>query len=84
MVHFGEACGQIVLPDKSLLLGQKLVENAKMEKSKMQHFDLFKTLCSRFVIDFWRENSNFFFEWKVSKQVMYFHIDLVLEHGNFF
>ena len=47
----------------------------------MQHFDLFKTLCSRFVIDFWRENSNFFFEWKVSKQVMYFHIDLVLNRG---
>ena len=27
-----EACGQKVLPDRSLLLGQKLVENAKIKK----------------------------------------------------
>ena len=27
-----EACGQIVLPDRSLLIGQKLVENAKIKK----------------------------------------------------
>ena len=27
-----EACGQIVLPDRSLLIGQKMVENAKIEK----------------------------------------------------
>ena len=25
-----EACGQTVLPDRSLLIGQKLVENAKI------------------------------------------------------
>ena len=29
-----EACGQTVLPDMSLLIGQKLVENAKIEKFK--------------------------------------------------
>ena len=29
-----EACGQTVLPDRSLLIGQKLVENAKIEKLK--------------------------------------------------
>ena len=29
-----EACGQTVLPDRSLLIGQKLVENAKNEISK--------------------------------------------------
>ena len=28
------AYGQIVLPDRSLLIGQKLVENAKIEKFK--------------------------------------------------
>ena len=33
MVHFGEflkyeACGQTVLPDRSVLIGEKLVENA--------------------------------------------------------
>ena len=33
-----EACGQPVLPDKSLLIGQKLVENAKIEKTQMRHF----------------------------------------------
>ena len=26
-----EACGQIVLPDRSILIGQKLVKNAKIE-----------------------------------------------------
>ena len=43
MVQFGEfwkpeACGQTVLPDKSVLIGQKLVENAKI---KMRHFESF-------------------------------------------
>ena len=27
-----KACGKTVLPDRSLLIGQKLVENAKIEK----------------------------------------------------
>ena len=35
-VHFGEACGQIVLPDRLVLVGQKLVENAKFQ---MRHFE---------------------------------------------
>ena len=40
MVYFGEflkteACGQTVLPDRSVLIGQKLVENAKIQ---MRHF----------------------------------------------
>ena len=34
-----EACGQTVVPDRSLLLGQKLVENAKI--LKMRHFGWF-------------------------------------------
>ena len=34
-----EVCGKTVLPDKSISIGQKLVENAKTEKSKMRHFD---------------------------------------------
>ena len=29
-----EACGQTVLPDRSILIGQKLVENAKIQKFK--------------------------------------------------
>ena len=33
-----EVCGQTVLPDRSILIGQKLTENAKMAKSQMRHF----------------------------------------------
>ena len=33
-----EACGQTVLPDMSVLIGQKLVENAKIEINQMRHF----------------------------------------------
>ena len=31
-----EACGQTVLPDRSVLIGQKLMENAKIQ---MRHFE---------------------------------------------
>ena len=46
MVHFGEclkteACGQTVLPDMSVLIGQKLVENAKIKYSLQQSKDDF-------------------------------------------
>ena len=34
-----EACGQIVLLDRSALIGQKLVENAKIQKFK---YDILK------------------------------------------
>ncbi len=34
-----EACGQTVLPDRSVLIGQKLVENAKIQKIWMRHFE---------------------------------------------
>ena len=61
MDHFGEFSktnGQTVLPDRSKLIGQKLVENAKNEKLKcdilgtqklifvlkMRHFRNFQTL----------------------------------------
>ena len=50
MVHFGEfvkleACGQTVLPDRSFFIGQKLMENAIIEKifrifHKMSHLNL--------------------------------------------
>ena len=30
-----------MLPDRSVLIGQKLVENAKIEKNQMRHFGLF-------------------------------------------
>ena len=55
MVYFGtflkpEFCGQTVLPDRSILKGQKLVENAKMEKLKCDILGDFQTLCKMFVI----------------------------------
>ena len=48
-----EACGQTVLPDRSVLIGQKLVENAKIQKLKCDILSNFQTLCS------YRENPHF-------------------------
>ena len=50
MVYFGEfflkhkACGQTVLPDRSVLIGQKLVENAKIQKFKCDILSNFQTM----------------------------------------
>ena len=55
MVHFGEfflkpeACGQTVLPDMSVLIGQKLVENAKIKKFKCDILSNFQTMWSHFL-----------------------------------
>ena len=40
-----EACGQTELPDRLALIGQKLVENAKIEKFKCDVLGDFQTLC---------------------------------------
>ena len=40
-----EACGQTVLPDRSDLIGQKLVENAKIQ---MRHFGWFSNTVQKF------------------------------------
>ena len=37
-----EPCGQILLPDRSLLIWQKMVENAKIKKIQMQVWVIFK------------------------------------------
>ena len=34
-----EVCGQTVLPDRSILIRQKLVENTKIPKIQMRHFE---------------------------------------------
>ena len=34
-----EACGQTVLPDRSILIGQKSVENAKIQIIQLRHFE---------------------------------------------
>ena len=39
-----EACGQTVLPDKSVLIGQELVENAKTQKFKCDILSNFQTM----------------------------------------
>ena len=39
-----EACGQTVLPDRSVLIGQKLMENAKIEKFKCDILSNFQTM----------------------------------------
>ena len=49
MVHFGEfwkpeACSQTVLPDGSVLIRQKLVENVKMSKFKWDILGDFQTM----------------------------------------
>ena len=54
MVHFGEfwkpeACGQTVLPDRSILTGPKLVENAKIKKKfKCDILSNFQTKCVQY------------------------------------
>ena len=40
-----EACGQTVLPDRSISTGQKLGENANDEKIKCDIFSNFQTMC---------------------------------------
>ena len=40
-----EACGQKVLPDRPIMIGQKLVENAKMEKFKWDILRNFQSFC---------------------------------------
>ena len=43
-----EACSQTVLPDRSILIGQKLAENAKIENLKRDIFGDFQTIWVAF------------------------------------
>ena len=50
MVNFGDfwkpdGWGKTVLPDRSILKGQKLLENGKIHKFKCDILGNFKTLC---------------------------------------
>ena len=42
MVHFGEFCGQTVLPDRSLFIGRKLLEMPKLKNSNATFWVIFK------------------------------------------
>ena len=56
-----DVCGQTVLPDRSLFIGQKSVEKAKIRKLKMWHFS-------------WFSNTVFLFSWTQSpKGVKHLH-----------
>ena len=53
IVHFGEflkpkGCGQTELPGRSVLIGQKLVENTKIQKFKCDILSNFQTMCALF------------------------------------
>ena len=55
-----DACGQTVLPDRSVLIGQKLVENAK--KSNATFWVIFKQcVLGQFNILEWDIESRYFF-----------------------
>ena len=56
-----EACGQILLLDRSILVGQKLVENAKIQKFKCDIFGWFSNTVVMFFSNF-SLFCNFFFE----------------------
>ena len=47
-----EACGQTVLPDRSVLIGQKMVENAKIQKFKCVILSNFQTMCIVFLLTY--------------------------------
>ena len=48
-----ESSGQTVLPDRSILIGQKLLENAKIQCDILGDF---KTLCRASIFEFSLEN----------------------------
>ena len=59
-----EACCQTVLPDRSVLIGQTLVENAKIQKFKCDNLSNFQTMwssesCSAYFFKPWRHVGNF-------------------------
>ena len=73
-----EACGQTALPDRSLSIRQKLVENAKIEKLKCDNWVIFRQ-CAQYwkipqnvnvwlFLPFWRKNSNVFGQSRETKK----------------
>ena len=54
-----EACGQTVLPDRSILIGQKLVENSNSKKFKCDILSNFQTLWCRWKGSIYQSKSGF-------------------------
>ena len=68
IVQFGEfwkpeACGQTVLPDRSVLIGQKLVKNAKIKEFNCDILSNLQTMCLS--VPFW----DFFSKVRISRMV---------------
>ena len=62
-----ETCSQTVLLDRSISIGQKLIENAKIRKFKMRHFRWFSTRVKHSVGRKSTKKSHF---WRFSSTVM--------------
>ena len=58
IINFGDftACDQTVLPDMSILKGQKLAKNAEIENLKCDNFGDFQTLCTSVVRTYFQSN----------------------------
>ena len=67
-----EACGQTVLPDRSVLKGQKLLENAKIQKSNATFWVIFKQ-CVWYTLDYFQTimsvHNKFWFDCKSSSMM---------------
>ena len=76
MINFGafwktEACGQIVLPYRSLSIGQKMMENAKLENYKCDFWGDFQTLWKMSQLSFFRMLWSFDI-WSILNQTLCF------------
>ena len=53
-----------MLPDRSVLIGQRLVENAKIQKFKCDILSNFQTLFVFFYDKSWQDKQAFAFRWR--------------------
>ena len=54
-----EACSKTVLPDRSILIGQKLVKNAKFKNSKATFWVVFKHCVLPYLLSIFRKFTHF-------------------------
>ena len=62
-----EACGQTVLPDRSILIGQKLVENTIVEEVKWNILSNFQTMWIRLGDD---DDTHLLLKWNAKMNVV--------------
>ena len=84
-----KACSQIELPDRSVLIGQKLVESAKIQKFKCDILGDFQTLCGGFFrakiqkCQLFHFFTSFFLAWKFNFKVPFSDLASFYEKSNF-